>query len=381
MRVNELIALLPKSAFSELAAETKVDYQVKKLSGEIIFKLILFSMLGSTRLSLRVMEGFLHSARFKAFANQHAPISKFNSIRDRICTMNATYFQKLFDLIFTIYNQELKEEKALSKVDSTYIALSAKLFSRGMENGSDKRYAKYGVSLKGSLPATVKVVTDQSYSSDELTLSEVVNDAGYLKEGVVVFDRGMQSRDTFDKFTMDRKQFICRANTTIRCRIEQANQLPGKPDGATVTLTSDEQGLLINRKQQYTKHPYRILKGTIDATGEKICFVSNLLQENAYNIAQWYKQRWEIEVFFKFIKQHLNASHLVSRTENGMQVMIYMTMILAILLIVYKKKNDIKSYKQAKLKFEIEMDNDIIQQIVILCGGNPQLAAHLWNSG
>jgi hypothetical protein len=55
-------------------------------------------------------------------------------------------------------------------------------------------------------------------------------------------------------------------------------------------------------------------------------------------------------------------------------------MILAILLIVYKKLNKMKGYKIPKLKFEIELDNSIIKEIVILCGGNPDMAKHLWNT-
>jgi hypothetical protein len=62
-----------------------------------------------------------------------------------------------------------------------------------------------------------------------------------------------------------------------------------------------------------------------------------------------------------------------------MKVMLYMTMILAILIISYKKLNNISSIKIAKLKFEIELENEIIKQIVILCGGNPNLAPHLFN--
>ena len=61
-----------------------------------------------------------------------------------------------------------------------------------------------------------------------------------------------------------------------------------------------------------------------------------------------------------------------------MMVMIYMTVILAVLMLVYKKLNGIKSYKIAKLNFEIELDNEMIKAIVILCGGNPDNAAHLF---
>ena len=118
MTASELIRLIPTKTFQDLAIETKVDSQVKKLSGEIMFKLVLFSMLNSEKLSLREMETFLQSAKFKSFTHYHILEGKYNAIRDRICTINATYFEKLFTTVFSIYNKELKEEKALSKTDS-----------------------------------------------------------------------------------------------------------------------------------------------------------------------------------------------------------------------------------------------------------------------
>ena len=55
-------------------------------------------------------------------------------------------------------------------------------------------------------------------------------------------------------------------------------------------------------------------------------------------------------------------------------------MILAILIIAYKKINKIKSFKIAKLKFEIELENEMIKTIVMLCGGDPGKAAHFFSS-
>ncbi|MFT3748123.1 MAG: hypothetical protein QM768_07390 [Agriterribacter sp.] len=103
MTAKELIGLIPEEIFEELSAETKVDTQVKKLSGEVIFKLILFSMLNTSKPSLRVMEAFLQSAQFKSFTGYDILEGKYNSIRDRICTINADYFAKLFEQIFLIY--------------------------------------------------------------------------------------------------------------------------------------------------------------------------------------------------------------------------------------------------------------------------------------
>lgn len=384
MTVNELLRLIPANTFRDLAVETKVDTQVKKLSGEVMFKLILFSMLNSDKLSLRVMETFLHSASFKSFSQFDILDSKYNSIRDRICTINANYFEKLFETVFTIYNKELQEENALSKTDSTYVALAIKLFSQGMQNGSskckDKRFVKYSVNLKGSLPSTVKVFTDQSYVSEDLALSELINEADCMEGNIVVFDRGIQSRSSFESFTDSGKWFITRSKLDIRCKVCETNNIAEKPAGSTVTIISDHIGKLTSGKQKDTKHLYRVIKANIDSSNETICFVTNMLKEDVYQIATWYKQRWEIESFFKFIKQHLNVNHLVSRDENGIKVMLYMTMILAILIIAYKKINRIKGFKIAKLKFEIELENEMIKTIVVLCGGDPDKAAHFFSS-
>jgi len=385
MTANELIGLIPQHIFRELGAETKVDHQVKKLTGEIMFKLILFSMLNSSRMSLRVMEALLQSSKFKVFCNhqQYIPPSRYNSIRDRICTINADYFEQLFKTIFSIYHKQLNQQKVLAKADSTYVSLSAKLLTIGMHNGpsEEKHQVKYSVVLQGSLPASVKVFTEDKYISESIALAELIDGASCLKEEVVVFDRGLQTRDAFDQFTGDEKLFIGRSKTQIHYQQQQLNELiKDKPADATLTITSDSQGYLFNEKQQRTKHLYRVIRGVLDHNGEEICFITNIMDEGAYLIAAWYKQRWEIELFFKFLKQHLSASHLVNRTLNGIKVMIYMTMITAVLVLAYKKINKIKGFKIAKLRFEIELEDDLIKTIVRLCGGNPDNANHLFSS-
>jgi len=162
MNAKDIIGLIPDELFDFLSLETKVDYQVKKLTGESVFKLILFSMLDSNKLSLRVMERFLESSKFKCFVDNADLSVKYNSIRDRICTINTDYFARLFESIFQIYNRELQEEQALSKADSTYVSTASKLLSIGMRNGSSndaKGFIKYSINLKGSLPSSVKVFT------------------------------------------------------------------------------------------------------------------------------------------------------------------------------------------------------------------------------
>jgi hypothetical protein len=383
MNVEQLLELIPKEHLEFLAAETKVDHQVKKLSGSVIFKLILFSMLDSQKVTLRVMETILRSAKFKHFAQLDDTGAKYNSIRDRICNVNVEYFKRLFEDIFELYNKKLKEEKALVKVDSTYVSIAANLVEWSMRNGTSfngPKHIKYSVALKGTLPCSISIFNEGKFLNENLALGQLIENSVALKESMVVFDRGLKSRKSFDKFTEKEIQFIGRSDPNYYCKVNSRKAPPEKPHNATVTITKDETGLLRSRNQALTKKEYRLISGIIDKTGEPICFVTNLLEEDPYVIANIYKQRWEIEVFFKFIKQHLSVTHLVSRKKNGIEVMLYMTMIVAILVLVFKKLNNIDGYKITKLKFEIQLDNLLIKEIVVLCGGDPNKAPHLWNT-
>ena len=146
-----------------------------------------------------------------------------------------------------------------------------------------------------------------------------------------------------------------------------------------IRIKQDISVILKDRKQNWMENPLRIIKATIIESKKDIYFLTNIEDMSADEIAFIYKQRWDIEVLFKFLKQELNLSHLVSRTENGIRVMLYMTLILAILIIAYKKLNKLSGFKIPKLKFANELEADIIKEIVILCGGQPSKMKHLFN--
>jgi hypothetical protein len=139
---------------------------------------------------------------------------KYNSIGDRICSIESAYFERLFAAIFKIYNKQLNEENALSKVDSTCISLAAKLLKNGMSNSkvdTDKRFLKYTISLTGGFPSSARVFTEQAYISEDKAMGELINEEDIFKGKSVVFERGLQDRKTFDKLTTDGKDFITRS--------------------------------------------------------------------------------------------------------------------------------------------------------------------------
>ncbi|MBX0331777.1 transposase [Pontibacter sp. HSC-14F20] len=143
-----------------------------------------------------------------------------------------------------------------------------------------------------------------------------------------------------------------------------------QPEGTTLTVLSDAWVSFREKPGSYLEKPLRLVKATLES-GEQICFVTNIAWLDAYQVAAIYRERWQIEVLIKFLKQHLQLEHLLTRDVNGIQVMRYMTLIVALLLIVYRKLNKLDSDRRARLRFAQELDVEIVRQIVLLCGGDP----------
>src|SRR6266850_4592432 len=97
--VKQLLDCIPCEKFTRLAEITGVNHQVKKLSGEVIFKLLLMSVLNSEKISLRVMEDLYKSKRFRLLAELDAEnTTRHTSLSDRLMNIKAEYFEQLFDI-------------------------------------------------------------------------------------------------------------------------------------------------------------------------------------------------------------------------------------------------------------------------------------------
>lgn len=102
---------------------------------------------------------------------------------------------------------------------------------------------------------------------------------------------------------------------------------------------------------------------------KEILLITNCLDLKANDIALIYRRRWDIEVFFRFLKQELNFSHFLSMNENGIQIVMYMTHITAMLVMIYKRENQV-GYTTAVRRMSIELEALIMAIIVIESGGD-----------
>jgi transposase len=127
----------------------------------------------------------------------------------------------------------------------------------------------------------------------------------------------------------------------------------------------------VHYRQEKVEHHFRLVVVQNKKKPEKVFyFLTNDFELTAKEVADFYRRRWDIEVFFRFIKQELNVSHLVSLSKNGIEVMIYMTLIVAMLVLIYKKANNL-GYKTAKRRFVLELRELITGIMIVFAGGDP----------
>jgi hypothetical protein len=390
LSVKTLLSLVDTSVLNEAAEATQVDYQAKKLKGEIVLKLLLMSLLDSNKMSLRVMENLYKSNKFKLFAGLKGNASiAFSSLSERLSNINADFFEQIFHQTFTALKSKLGKDgdKYLIRIfDSTVISASAKLLKQGMVNGlknkEDKhtsRQVKFTVGLYKNIPSVSLLFTEQKHLAEDETLKTAILQQSFADNEIAVFDRGIKARKTYQEFKQKNVCFVTRINPTKSISVIKDNPLPKQKKSATLLIKTDQQVHLFYEAKMKLKETFRLIKAESLETKEPLFFLTNIDEMPAVTVTDIYKQRWEIEVFFKFLKQHLHLKHFFSYSENGIKVMMYVSMIAAILLLIYKKENSIQGYKIAKIQFTEELDMEIIKEIVIICGGDPSKSS-LFNS-
>ena len=389
--LKQVLEFIPEALLSHLSTTTKVDYYSKVLHGRKMFYLLLFCIFDNEKLSQRTLEDTFNSSGFKAlFGLGEEEKVRRSSISERLSKIDSNYFKEIYEQMYgrfsELYSKTEIEKYNLIRVDSTIVADTCAKLKEGIDQKSGKKLVKFSFSFDGILPSGVEVFTGQKYSSEEAALPEAILKQVKKEEhheNIYVIDRGLQSTRVMKDFDEKSVKFIIRSKEN-----RKFEEIESFLDGKKSQKWDDWEVMKDSKVKLYTGKPVLNKRGNIHHREEKVetCFrlvviknekkdkefwfLTNEFELSAKEIADYYRKRWDIEVFFRFLKQELNLSHLVSMNKNGIEVMIYMTMIASMLLLIYKKVNDL-GYKTAKRRIAMEIRDMITAILIIFAGGNP----------
>ncbi|UHO36816.1 IS4 family transposase [Chryseobacterium capnotolerans] len=390
--VSQLLSFIPEALLSHLSANTKVDHYSKVLQGRKMFYLLLFAITSNEKLSQRTLEDTFKDPVFKALFNlDETETVRRSSISERLSKIDSRYFKEIYDCIYNMfcdsYNPAEREKYDLIRTDSTVIGEAAGKLKEGIAQNGGKKFIKYSVLFDGLLPCGVEIYNTPKYCAEDNALSEaVLQHVKREKEhaNIYIIDKGLGSAQRMKEFDDKGVFFVIRSKENrkheeIKSFIEKDQNI----DLGEIVLIKDslvklysskpvptQKGKTYNKEEQIETHFRLVVVSSKQQPEKEFWFLTNDFQISAKDIADYYRKRWDIEVFFRFLKQELHASHLLSLNKNGIEVMIYMTLITAMLILIYKKANNI-GYKTAKRRFAMEIRNLAISILIIGAGGNP----------
>ena len=389
--LKQVLEFIPEALLSHLSATSKVDHYSKVLHGKKMFYLLLFCIFDNEKLSQRTLEDTFNSSGFKAlFSLGENEKVRRSSISERLSKIDSNFFKEIYEQMYgrfsELYSKTEIEKYNLIRVDSTIVADTCSKLKEGIDQKSGKKLVKFSFSFDGILPSGVEVFTGQKYSSEENALPEAILKQVKKEEhhgNIYVIDRGLQSTRLMKDFDEKSVKFIIRSKENRK--FEEAESFldekkSQKWDDWKVVKDSkvklytgkpiqNKRGNLHYREEKVETY-FRLVVIKNEKTNKEFWFLTNEFDLSAKEISDYYRKRWDVEVFFRFLKQELNLSHLVSVNQNGIEVMVYMTMIASMLLLIYKKANDL-GYKTAKRRIAMELRDMITAILIVFAGGDP----------
>lgn len=385
----DLLSQIPKRTMALLEKNTKVNYYSKVLTGEIMFYLLLYGLLKKDKLSQRGLTDIYESTVFRlALKIKGKKTIAHSSISERLSSMNVEFFRQTYDLIYkqfsSLYTTNEITGLNLQRVDSTLVTdVSGKIgkaLINGNQHSSKRKMIKFTINFDGMFPSYFKFHNEPKYCSESFALPENVFEH-FKKEKdhapVYIIDRGQSSAESFEAMKSEETlSFVGRLSENRKLFVTEERDVENV-DFSTGILISDQTVKLyktvkkegqdgkIQRSYILVDETFRVIRFKPDGKDNPIVLITNLDEMSAQEIADIYRRRWDIEVFFRFIKQELNFSHFLSLSENGIEIMLYMTMITAMLVMIYKRENKL-GYTESIRRMNRELEEDLIKRLMVI---------------
>jgi len=335
---SQIMEFLPLYEFSKCVKCYNGEYKVRSFSCIDQFLSMAFAQL-TYRESLRDIESCLRSMRARLYHMgirgriSKSTLADANESRDwRIW---ADFAQVLIHKAKRLYLNdpfgiELKE--TVYALDSTTIDLCLALFPWAHFRKNKAAVKLHTLlDLRGSIPSFIEITEGKVHDVNILDL--LILEPGSF----CVMDRGYLDFQRLHAIHLSGAFFVVRAKTNLNFR-----RLYSRPVKKKTGLRSD-QTIALNVYQSAKEYPDHLrLVRFVDKEGRRYSFLTNNLSLEAITIADLYKERWKVELFFKWIKQHLRIKAFFGTSENAVKTQVWIAISIYVLVAIVKKELGLK---------------------------------------
>jgi hypothetical protein len=332
---SQLMDHLPQHSFRRCVERFGGDHAVKSFSCQDQFRCMAFAQL-TYRDSLRDTVTCLNAQQAKLYHMgirgrvRRSTLADANERRD--WRLYAAFAEILIGQARRLYANDrfgADLDGAAYALDTTTIDLCLSLFpwaSFHHDKGAVKLHTM--IDLRGNIPVVVHIDHGKSYDTDLLDV--IVPEPG----AVYVMDRGFLDLTRLYRLTAAGAFFVLRAKRNQRLR-----RISSRPVDRTTGVICD-QIVALEIRQSIKRYPTRLRRVRyLDAeTGKTLVFLTNNFTLPPRTIADLYRCRWQIELFFKWIKQHLRIRSFFGTSQNAVKTQIWIAVCVYVLIAIIKKR-------------------------------------------
>jgi Domain of unknown function (DUF4372)/Transposase DDE domain len=336
----QLMGHLPLHTFRRCVARYGGDHKVQRFSCLDQYLCMAFAQL-TYRESLRDIEACLRAQRHKLYhMGIGGPVSRStladaNETRD--WRIHADFAQALIAIARRHYAGDgfgVELSQTVYAFDSTTIDLCLSVFPWAKFQTRKSAIKLHTLlDLRGSIPSFIHITDGKG--SDYRALDVLVPEAGAF----YIMDRGYIDFARLNRLSLAGAFFVIRARANTRCR-----RLYSRPVDKSSGLVCD-QTIVLDGQCSPTAYPDKLRRVRYhDAdTDKSLVFFTNDFMLPALTVARLYRCRWQVELFFKWIKQHLRIKTFYGTSENAVRSQIWIAVSVYVLVAIIKKRLGIEA--------------------------------------
>jgi hypothetical protein len=332
---SQLMDCLPWSTFARIVARYHGDHSVQTFPCTEQYRAMAFAQL-TYRESLRDIEACLSAQPAKLWhMGFRGPVRRStlaDANQDRDWRIYAEFAQRLIAQARRLYAGEsllADLNNTVYALDSTTIDLCLSLFPWAHFRSTKAAVKMHTLlDLRGNIPSFIHISDGKLH--DVHALDMLVPEAG----AIYVMDRGYVDFARLHRLHEAGAFFVTRAKSNLN-----AHRVYSAATDRTTGVIADQ---TIALDGHYTKRDYpvhlRRVRFRDPKTGKTLVFLTNMTAQPALTICDLYKSRWQVELFFKWIKQHLRIKAFYGTSENAVKAQIWIAVSVYVLVAIIRKR-------------------------------------------
>jgi Domain of unknown function (DUF4372)/Transposase DDE domain len=336
----QLMEHLPLTTFRRCVARYGGHHKVKRFSCLDQYLSMAFAQL-TYRESLRDIEACLRAQSSKLY---HLGL-RATVARNTLANANATrdwriycdFAQSLIGMARRLYVNEpfgVELKDTVYALDATTIDLCLSVFPWAPFRSTKAAIKLHTLlDLRGNIPSFIRISDGKWHEIN--VLDELITEPGAF----YVMDRGYIDFERLGRLSEAGSFFVTRAKSNLKVQRRYSH----KVDKSTGLICDQTVMLTVFYSRQGFDRPLRRVRFKDPQSGKTLVFLTNNFALPALTITQLYRCRWQIELFFKWIKQHLRIKAFFGTTENAVKTQIWIAVSVYVLIAIVRKRLNVSA--------------------------------------